>query len=257
VISLERRYRRLLAWYPKDHRTLYEDEMIAVLLAGTVPGQERPTVRDAFDLLRGGLSIRLHHTVGPEMRRHWRDAFNITAFIAPIAFFLAALIRAALYSARALRGNFSPAETLPALELLAFALPYGLIALLAWHGRPKAAAACAWVWTVLAALITLKISLDLNPDYVASEGLVGIGLDVLPISVCVCAAMLTIAPSPGPAPLRTPQLLGWTAVMLAMWIATIPVSFAWGTLATLLVVVPAITAWLARTGDATSRPAGG
>jgi hypothetical protein len=69
--------------------------------------------------------------------------------------------------------------------------------------------------------------------------------------------MLTFAPSPGPAPLGTPQLLSWTAVVLAILVAATQVSFAWGTLTTLLVAVPAITAWLARTGNATSKPANG
>jgi hypothetical protein len=58
VNELERRYRRLLAWYPKEHRSLHEEEMIAVLLAGSAAGQSRPTVRDTLDLVRGGFSIR-------------------------------------------------------------------------------------------------------------------------------------------------------------------------------------------------------
>lgn len=39
---LEGRYRRLLRWYPADHRAAHEDEMIGVLLDDAEPGRERP-----------------------------------------------------------------------------------------------------------------------------------------------------------------------------------------------------------------------
>jgi len=32
-VALERRYRRLLAWYPADYRRAYGEEMVGVLLA--------------------------------------------------------------------------------------------------------------------------------------------------------------------------------------------------------------------------------
>ena len=40
---LERRYRRLLACYPVEHRRVYGEEMIGVLLASTPNGQRQPT----------------------------------------------------------------------------------------------------------------------------------------------------------------------------------------------------------------------
>ncbi|WP_327588621.1 hypothetical protein OHA25_17455 [Nonomuraea sp. NBC_00507] len=72
MTALERRYRRLLTWYPKDHRARHEEEMLAVLLAASAPGQSRPSGRDAFDLVRGGLAIRLRRVAPPGSRRHWR-----------------------------------------------------------------------------------------------------------------------------------------------------------------------------------------
>ena len=39
---LERRYRRLLAWYPARHRRTYGEEMIGVLLASAPDGQQHP-----------------------------------------------------------------------------------------------------------------------------------------------------------------------------------------------------------------------
>ncbi|MGW5162218.1 hypothetical protein ACWEPN_42680, partial [Nonomuraea wenchangensis] len=44
--SLETRYRRLLAAYPRDHRARHEEEMLGVLLAGARPGQTRPRPAD-------------------------------------------------------------------------------------------------------------------------------------------------------------------------------------------------------------------
>ncbi|WP_188187201.1 hypothetical protein [Nonomuraea sp. SYSU D8015] len=141
MTPLERRYRRLLTSYPKEHRARHEEEMIAVLLAGSSPGQRRPTARDAFDVLRGGLAIRLHRAVKPEARRQWHDAVNLAALIAPIALFIGLLFRAAAYTGRALPA-FVREEALQLLELVVFALPYGLVALLAWLGRPRASPCC-------------------------------------------------------------------------------------------------------------------
>lgn len=54
---LERRYRLLLRAYPRAWREHREDEIIAVLLAGTA-GRTRPFAREALDLLRFGLVER-------------------------------------------------------------------------------------------------------------------------------------------------------------------------------------------------------
>jgi hypothetical protein len=40
--ALERRYRRLLVWFPAEHRREYTEEMISVLLASTPQGRRRP-----------------------------------------------------------------------------------------------------------------------------------------------------------------------------------------------------------------------
>jgi hypothetical protein len=55
VSALERRYRRLLAWYPAEHRRTYGDEMIGVLLAATPLGRRRPGAMDIADMIRGGI----------------------------------------------------------------------------------------------------------------------------------------------------------------------------------------------------------
>lgn len=67
--ELERRYRRLLAVYPWEHRRAYEEEMLAVLLADARPGQRRPTAADAVNLIGAGLRARLRVSAGGSPNR--------------------------------------------------------------------------------------------------------------------------------------------------------------------------------------------
>ncbi|MGO9901019.1 MAG: hypothetical protein ACLP0J_15305 [Solirubrobacteraceae bacterium] len=52
VAHLERRYRRLLASYPKAFRREQEDEMLVALMAGAKNGWQRPGLTDSADLIR-------------------------------------------------------------------------------------------------------------------------------------------------------------------------------------------------------------
>jgi hypothetical protein len=62
--DLERRYSRLLAWYPMAFRREHEAEMLGVLLASARDGQQRVGLADAADLIRGALTIRLRVPAG-------------------------------------------------------------------------------------------------------------------------------------------------------------------------------------------------
>ena len=57
--DLERRYSRLLAWYPAAYRREHEAEMLGVLMASACDGQQRVGLADAADLIRGALTMRL------------------------------------------------------------------------------------------------------------------------------------------------------------------------------------------------------
>ncbi|MFI7700159.1 hypothetical protein [Nonomuraea sp. NPDC049480] len=227
MTALERRYRRLLTWYPKDHRARHEEEMLAVLLAASTPGQNRPTGRDAFDLVRGGLAIRLRRVAPPGSRRHWRAAVDLAAILAPLTLFGGGLFRAAGYAGRL-------AFDL-ALPNLVYALPYGLIVLLAWLGRRWAAIACAWAMAALHAAVTMARLLSLpEGTIVVGDVLLGSGRPLIAASMllsalpaCVCAAMLTLAPSPGPGPVGSRRLLAWTGGVLAACVvgAMLPKAF--------------------------------
>lgn len=62
---LERRYRRLLACYPRSFRHAHEEEMLVILLACTPDGRRWPGVADAVNLLWHALALR----VAPPTRR--------------------------------------------------------------------------------------------------------------------------------------------------------------------------------------------
>lgn len=59
LTHLERRYRRLLAWYPKAFRREHEDEMLVVLMAGARDGRRRPGLADSADLIRNAIWMRV------------------------------------------------------------------------------------------------------------------------------------------------------------------------------------------------------
>jgi hypothetical protein len=57
--DLERRYRQLLACYPRAFRREHEREILAVLMAGAEEGQQRPGLGEAGNLIRHALWMRL------------------------------------------------------------------------------------------------------------------------------------------------------------------------------------------------------
>ena len=50
--DLERRYRRLLACYPRAFRREHEQEILAVLMAGADEGQQRLRLGEAANLIK-------------------------------------------------------------------------------------------------------------------------------------------------------------------------------------------------------------
>ena len=57
--DLERRYRQLLAGYPRAFRREHEQEILAVLMAGDDEGQRRPRLGEAANLIKYALWMRL------------------------------------------------------------------------------------------------------------------------------------------------------------------------------------------------------
>ncbi|MFZ0185717.1 MAG: hypothetical protein WAL72_02080 [Streptosporangiaceae bacterium] len=85
---LERRYRRILACYPRSFRRDNEGEILAVLLDTAEPGQVRIGLAEAWDLIRGGVRMRLW----PAMSRPRAVRAAVTLMLAGAAAELAALL---------------------------------------------------------------------------------------------------------------------------------------------------------------------
>jgi hypothetical protein len=81
---LERRYFRLLSWYPAEHRRVHGDEMAGVLMAGSGAGQSRPGLRQTLDLIRGGLLIRLRPGRALSDANGWPDSLALFSVMAPV-----------------------------------------------------------------------------------------------------------------------------------------------------------------------------
>jgi len=82
--ALERRYRRLLAWYPAGHRRIYGEEMIGVLLAAAPGGASRPGLAGAVDLIRGGLRARIRSGWRWLADPNWTDALAACSVAVPV-----------------------------------------------------------------------------------------------------------------------------------------------------------------------------
>ena len=62
---LERRYRSLLALYPKAFRREHEEEILSVLMAAAPEGQKRPRLAESADLVRNAIFMRVRQTRVP------------------------------------------------------------------------------------------------------------------------------------------------------------------------------------------------
>jgi len=63
--TLQRRYRRLLALYPKSFRREREEEMLAVLMTGADAEQQWPSLDETTDLVRSAIPMQLQQVEYP------------------------------------------------------------------------------------------------------------------------------------------------------------------------------------------------
>ncbi len=82
--ELEKRYRRLLALYPRDHRERNGEEMLAVLLAAA-GDRTRPGWRDTADLLWNAFTLHLRRLLATDGGVDPRDVLAIVSLLGPIA----------------------------------------------------------------------------------------------------------------------------------------------------------------------------
>lgn len=83
-MTLEMRYRRLLAVYPAEHRRAYAEEMVGVLMEGAQPGQRRPSLRETADLMWCGLAARAGRGARMFRGAGWPDAAAVAGLIGAV-----------------------------------------------------------------------------------------------------------------------------------------------------------------------------
>lgn len=194
--ELENRYRRLLAWYPWSHRRVYEDEMLAVLVAGARPGQRRPTLAEAANLVTSGLAARARTAFSGPAGPAWADAAAVFGLLAAMA----------LLSQRVVR-SFERVAADPGapsgMPLYLLAAGWAAVVLAALIGLRHPAAALAW-FTVLGQAFLVAEQYGSYP--VSAVNLLG------PLALGVVAAAALSVPAPrrrALAVLRAPRLLAF------------------------------------------------
>jgi hypothetical protein len=90
--GLEIRYRRLLRWYPAEHRAVHQEEMLGVLMADTKPGRKGPSLAESADLLFGAARIRLRPGLALSDGPGWRDALAVYSIATPLLVLVSTLI---------------------------------------------------------------------------------------------------------------------------------------------------------------------
>jgi hypothetical protein len=204
--ALEHRYRRLLRWYPADHRRRHGEEMLGVLLAAAEPGQERPAPRDTADLLAGAVRVRLRRMLRlPEQDR--RDALALAAVTAPLLLMTAMLVQGIML----VRFSPTPEWALYTVSVL-LSVP---VAVLALRGARRPAAVLAWL--LFGAVVAFHaVGIVERPQGIGQMTLV---LQVgMPTLLSLVTALLLSAPSDparGRELIGTPRLsaLGFTATL--------------------------------------------
>ncbi|MEU6034250.1 hypothetical protein ABZ801_02455 [Actinomadura sp. NPDC047616] len=223
--TLEDRYRRLLAWYPADHRSGHEEEMLEVLLAAARPGQTRPSFADAADLLYGAVRIRLRRATGEATGSAWPRALAMAGFLATVLLVADGVrfLVNAPHGALDLMDRMGSGESLPFLLASHFATgPYWVawaaIAVSAWRGRrrPARLAACA-VTAVQFVVAVYGAGFHHLPWAWLATSLAG---PSLPLAMLVTASLVA---SPGPR--HGARLLGRRRVAGAAAMAVVLVAF--------------------------------
>jgi hypothetical protein len=217
---LERRYRRLLAWYPAAFRREQEDEMLAVLMAGARPGQRRPGLVESADLIRHAVAMRGRLIGSRAQGQPWTDGLSLFSLAAPLFLLLASILEVAvpyrlssLAGAPTWAGTLSRYREIGGLNLLrspSFDIALGCQAVIA------ALVLLRQRWLALAAIAGSA------GCWIANIYLVPDLLQVLSASVFMLTAAALIA-SPGPR--RGRELLTWRhAAVLLLAAAAVQVS---------------------------------
>jgi uncharacterized membrane protein len=207
--TLERRYRRLLACYPRDHRERNGEEMLGVLLADA-GDRRRPGWQEIADLLWGAARMHLRRIAAVDGGIDPRDVLAIVSLLAPVAMLAAATYEVHQLGTWANNGYGSNPWTyaVPDAELWVI---WSVVGVLSLVGLRRIAAVGAWLGVagfVVATVVSLQESWSLRWWTGVDSGWVMLGV--------LTAVALTW--SPGPA--RGRELVGkWAVPVMAVAVA--------------------------------------
>lgn len=208
--GLEGRYRRLLGWFPADHRAVHGEEMLGVLMADADDDRDKPGVPETADLLIGAARIRLRPGRALSDRDGWRDALAMFSVTGPVLIlatvclvYLVQLVTSLLQGSPG-RGSFGlgGAPSLGSSGLSTYygqasAIPWlvlsgqGLVVLLALLGLRRSAAA--------ATALSLAAIIYVQGPYTGLGILTGpVLLSELFLLVLPVAQIVALLASPGP-----------------------------------------------------------
>jgi hypothetical protein len=213
--GLERRYRRLLAWYPAEHRHAHGDEMIGVLLASARDGQRHPHPADGLDLALGGLRIRLRAVLAGRLDARFTDALAAYSIAAPVMWLISYIFPASALIYRWLRLAHTelglPYRLVPlgfeALFIAFVAVPV----ILAWRGHRRSAVLVATVPAVFETILALRLS--------------GTSAEVAAAAASLLLTLQATALAIAPGPTRGAELLtkrAWAVLCVAGLAAAVP-----------------------------------
>jgi len=185
--ELERRYRRLLAWYPPDHRRTYEEEMLGVLLAGATPRQRWPRLQESANLVASAMRQRLLAVGSVFVDPRWRAGTAAVGLLVPMLLLTLHLRLAVGYSAWAREADV--ASVFP---------PRGWLAMLAWG------AVIVFVlvrWRVVAAALAWAVAVSEGVDVATryATAPVDVLYAICPVLLALTAAAALSVPGSEPA----------------------------------------------------------
>ncbi len=251
---LERGYRRLLAWYPREFRDEHGPEVLAVLLACAPDGQDRPGLAESADLIRSGLRMRLRPRV-PRPARTVRAAVRLMCAGASVSTVSLVIVladtagikaRHAIPGRRLIAAQVSQVTTPVITQVIVSCLVP--VAVWLWMARANGRGR-NWariLFTALSALTTLTLAGVLPPPVItiASSAVASNSIvppPVITISAGPLVSTMPFIPGPGPA---VPVLTGLVVPALA-WLT--------GAAAVCLLWLPASTAFFRSQGSLQAR----
>jgi hypothetical protein len=222
--ALERRYRRLLAWYPAEHRRRYGEEMIGVLLAAAQDGARRPGLAGAAELVCRGLQARFRSVIRWLAGTRWADALAICSVAVPVilaSYFTAGWLRHLIAGILSGYAYANPVHVQVESALIVAALAAPPLLGLRWRRTAVAVALALAGWYIVIVSGSL-------PDYVSTSGISGLGQwpwlaygDGISATLALLLGAAALAWSPGPR--RGTEILG-----RASWLVLISAGAAMG-----------------------------